>query len=187
MSETQPRIETPLRNPKYEIVAQELARGRTQIEASLAAGYPSGGSAFAANCRQRANYPPIKARVAALRAAALEKVEMDIGGLVKALWDMATRPPYKERVTTPDRLRAIDMLLRMGGHYAPTKSIVTRGPSQTVRLTETFDANGLKSRRRIVDLVQVINDESCPAELRIAAAKAAVPLLKGREYVEDTP
>jgi hypothetical protein len=186
MAETPITFKTPLRNRKYEVIAQQLAKGATSIEASLAAGYPSGGSSFAANCRQRANYPPIKARVAALQAEAVEKMNMDIGALMKRLWDIALRPPYKERVRTSDSLRALDMILRIGGYYAPTQSIVTRGNSQSVRVTEVFDENGLKSRRRVVDLVEVVHDENCPAEVRIAAAKEALPY-PGKEYtIEDS-
>jgi phage terminase small subunit len=175
----------PLPNRKYEVIAQQLARGATAIEASLAAGYRSDGSAFAANCRQRAAYPQIKARVAALQAKALEKVNLDLGWILERLVEIARRGPYRERVRTSDSLRAIDMLLRIGGHYAPAKSIVTPGESRSVRLTEIFDGEQLKTRRRVVDLVQVINDENCPASVRIEAAKAAVPFLEGKEFVTE--
>jgi hypothetical protein len=77
--------EKPLRNRKYEVIAQQLARGAAAIEASLAAGYRSDGSAFAANCRQRANCPQVKARVAALQAKALEKVNLDLGWIFERL------------------------------------------------------------------------------------------------------
>jgi hypothetical protein len=77
------------------------------------------------------------------------------------------------------------MLLRIGGHYAPTKSIVTPGESRSVRFTEIFDGEQLKSRRRMVDLVQVINDENCPAEARIEVAKAALPFLEGKGFVTE--
>lgn len=103
--------EKPLRNRKYEVIAQQFARGATAIEASLAAGYRSDGSAFAANCRQRANYPQVKARVAALQAKALEKVNLDLGWIFQRLVEIARRGPYWERVRTSDSLQAIDMLL----------------------------------------------------------------------------
>jgi uncharacterized protein with NRDE domain len=177
----------PLKNRKYEIIAQQLARGATAVEANIAAGYPSDGAYFASNCRTRASYPKVKARVAALQAAAIERVNIDVGGLVKRLVEIASHSPYRERVRTSDSLRAIDMLLRIGGHYAPTKSesVVTPGDSRTIRMTEFFDKQGLKTRRRIVDLVQVINDENSPAEVRIAAAQAALPFLEGKEFVTE--
>jgi len=177
--------EKPLKNRKYEVIAQQLARGATAVEASLAAGYPGDGSSFAANCRQRANFPQVKARVAALQAKALETLNVDLNGLLKRLWEIASHSPYKERVRTSDSLRAIDMLLRIGGHYAPTKSIVTPGESRSVRLTEIFDGEQLRTRRRVVDLVQLINDENSPAEVRLAAAKEAVPFLEGKELVTE--
>jgi hypothetical protein len=178
--------EKPLKNRKYEVIAQQLARGATAVEASIAAGYTSDGrSAFAANCRQRANYPKVKAGVGALQAKAIETVNVDLGGLLKRLVEIASHSPYRERVRTSDSLRAIDMLLKIGGHYAPTKSVVTPGASRSVHLTEIFDEKGLKSRRRVVDLVQIINDENCPAEDRIAAAQAALPFLEGKEFVTE--
>jgi hypothetical protein len=51
-----------LSNRKLEIVAQQLAKGATAAEASIADGYRTNGAAFAANCRQRANYPEVKSR-----------------------------------------------------------------------------------------------------------------------------
>jgi hypothetical protein len=73
----------PLANRKYEVIAQQLARGATSIEASLPAGYRSDGSAFASNCRQRANYPQIKARVAALQAKAIVVICSAAGTIVR--------------------------------------------------------------------------------------------------------
>lgn len=37
----------------------------------------------------------------------------------------------------------------------------------------------------MVDIVQVINDENCPAEARIEAAKAALPFLEGKGFVTE--
>jgi phage terminase small subunit len=70
--------EKPLSNHKLEIVAQQLAKGGTAAEASIAAGYRTNGAAFAANCRQRANYPEVKSRVASLQAKAAERLTVDL-------------------------------------------------------------------------------------------------------------
>lgn len=61
-----------LRNRQHEIVAQELAAGRSAEEASATAGYPAG-SSFAANARKRAQREDIKARVMEIRAPAIER------------------------------------------------------------------------------------------------------------------
>jgi phage terminase small subunit len=171
----------PLANRRLEVVAQQLARGATSMEASIAAGYRSDGSAFAANCRQRANYPEVKARVEALQVKAAEKVNIDLTWIYERLVEIARRGPYREQIRTSDKLRALDMLIRLRGYYAPEKKIVTPGDSRSVRLTEIFDAEQLKTRRTVVDLLQVINDESYPASVRAEAAKAALPLLEGAQ------
>jgi hypothetical protein len=58
-----------LRNPKHEIVAQELAAGKTAVQASVAAGFPSA----APNARRRAQRKEIKARVIEIREKAAAK------------------------------------------------------------------------------------------------------------------
>jgi len=57
-----------LPNARHEIVAQELAAGRSMVEASRVAGYPDG-SSFASNARKRAQRADIRARTAELLAA----------------------------------------------------------------------------------------------------------------------
>jgi hypothetical protein len=168
----------PLSNRKLEIVAQQLAKGATAQEASIAAGYRTGGAAFASNCRQRAAYPEVKARVAVLQDKAAERLSVSLGWIYERLLEIASRGPYKETVKTSDKLRAIDMLIRLRGYYAPEKKIVTPGASRSVRLTEIFDAEQLKTLT-VVDLLQVINDENSPLSVRAEAAKAAQPLLEG--------
>jgi len=54
-----------LRNARHEIVAQELAAGKTAVEASRIAGYPDG-SSFAPNARRRIQRADIRARIAEL-------------------------------------------------------------------------------------------------------------------------
>jgi hypothetical protein len=65
-----------LRNPRPEVVAQELAAGRSTAEASHEAGYPAG-SSFSSNARKRAQRPGIRARVAEIqtRGAELAAIE----------------------------------------------------------------------------------------------------------------
>ena len=79
----------PLRDPRLELFARELAaalnnaasRGEAAVTAGDAAGYPRGRSAvtFAANCRKRAQRKDVQARVAELRAPGVKRAEESIG------------------------------------------------------------------------------------------------------------
>ncbi len=171
----------PLSNRKLEIVAQQLAKGSTAAEASIAAGYRTNGAAFAANCRQRANYPEVKSRVASLQAKAAERLSVDLAWIYERLVEIASRAPYNEEIKTSDKLRALDMLIRLGGYYAPEKKVVANADSKAVRLTSIFDAEQLKTRMTVVELLQVINDESLSPQLRLEAAKAALPFCQDDE------
>jgi hypothetical protein len=168
-------LSKPLANRKLEIVAQQLAKGATTQEASITAGYRTGGAAFAANCRQRANYPEVKTRVAALQAKAAERLTIDLAWIYERLVEIASRAPYSEEIKTGNKLRALDMLIQLGGYYAPEKKVVASADSKSMRLTEVFDAEQLKTRMTVVELLQVMNDESYPASVRFEAAKAALP------------
>jgi hypothetical protein len=46
---------------------------------------------------------------------------------------------------------------------------------KSVRLTSVFDAEQLKTRMTVVEVLQVMNDESYPPSVRFEAAKAALP------------
>jgi hypothetical protein len=106
-----------LSNRKLEIVPQQLAKGATAAEASIAAGYRTNRSAFAANCRQLANYPEVKSPVAALQSKAAEKLTIDLAWIYERPVEIASRSPYNEEIRTSDKLRALDMLVRLGGYY----------------------------------------------------------------------
>jgi hypothetical protein len=88
-----------LSNRKLEIVAQQLAKGATAAEASIAAGYRTNGAAFAANCRQRANYPEVKSRVAALQAKAAERLTVDLAWIYERLRTLVDSAHSLERRT----------------------------------------------------------------------------------------
>lgn len=69
-----------LPNAKHEIVAQQLAAGKSPVEASRIAGYPEG-SSFAPNARKRAQRLGIRMRKAELledRAARAEGLKTQI-------------------------------------------------------------------------------------------------------------
>ena len=77
-----------LLNPTHERVAQELASGKSPVEASRLAGYPDGLS-FEANARKRASRPDIKARVLQLQKRAAVLAEVDKGYILAKLKDLA--------------------------------------------------------------------------------------------------
>jgi hypothetical protein len=67
------------------------------------------------------------------------------------------------------------MLIRLRGYYAPEKKVLAPADSKSVRLTQVFDAEQLKTRMTVVELLQVMNDESNPVSVRFEATKAALP------------
>jgi hypothetical protein len=73
------------------------------------------------------------------------------------------------------------MLIRLGGFYAPEKKVVAPADGKSVRLTSVFDAEQLKTRMTVVELLQVMNDESNPVAVRFEAAKAALPFCHWRK------
>jgi phage terminase small subunit len=155
----------PLSNRKLELVAQHLAKGATAKESSIAAGYRTTGAAFAVNCRQRANSPEVKSRVVSLQAKAAERLTVDLAWIYERLVEIASRAPYQEEIRTSDKLRALDMLIRLRGFYAPEKKVVAPADSKSVRLTQVFDAEQLKARMTVVELSQVINGQGRAAVL----------------------
>jgi hypothetical protein len=70
------------------LFAQELATGKSPLEASRLAGYPPG-SSFGPNSRKRAGRPDIKARVAELQHRAAELAELDRGWVLAKLKSLA--------------------------------------------------------------------------------------------------
>jgi hypothetical protein len=79
------------------------------------------------------------------------------------------------------------MLIRLGGFYAPEKKVVAPAESKSVRLTEVLDAEQLKTRMTVVELLQVMNDESYPPEVRFEAAKAACHFVTARRMTKSLP
>ena len=110
---------------RLEVFAQALAAGNTPVEAARIAKYPNGTS-FAANARKRAQRADVKARVAELRAPALEKVKKDIEISVewaaKKLAAIADFDLGAEITKVSDQIAAINLLAKINGWMAPEKS-----------------------------------------------------------------
>lgn len=70
-------------NKKLEIVAQELAAGRSPEEASATAQYPTDASSFKPNARKRAQRKDVVARIAEIRAPAIARAEASAGVTVE--------------------------------------------------------------------------------------------------------
>lgn len=115
-----------LPNPKFERVAQELARLKTPEQASEIAGYDATASSFASNARKRACRSDIKARVAEIQGA-----EAALSG-VDAAWIMAKAAVIggvkldPEDIKPNDVIAALNLLAKMTpGALAPTKGELT--------------------------------------------------------------
>lgn len=78
-----------LSNAKWELFAQELAQGRGQAEAYRLAGY-RGGEAPASRLGSNVK---VQARVAELQAAAAEKAQLSVAGVLRELWNICTADP----------------------------------------------------------------------------------------------
>ncbi len=66
---------------KLDIVAEEIASGKTNVEASRIAGYPPGKS-FAANAKKRAQNPYVRDRVARYRRIAANAASISCATLI---------------------------------------------------------------------------------------------------------
>jgi hypothetical protein len=64
-------------------------------------------------------------------------------------------------------------LLGSAGITRLKKKVVAPADSESLRLTQVFDAEQLKARMTVVELAQVVSDESLSPETRLEAAKAA--------------
>lgn len=71
------------------------------------------------------------------------------------------------------------MLIRLRGFYAPEKRVVAPADTKSVRLTQIFDPQQLEARMTVVQLAQVVSDESLSPEIGSEAAKAALPFCQG--------
>lgn len=112
--------QTPLRNPRLEKVAQELAKFKSAVEASQSAGYPPGTS-FDSNARKRAQRPEVQARVAFLQGKAAELVVYDVAYIKRKLGEIIDHEVDSEEIDFSIQLRAMDMMLKIEGGYAPEK------------------------------------------------------------------
>jgi hypothetical protein len=74
----------PLENSRHEKFCQELAKGRSGVDAYVTAGYNGGNNAISGAARLLTN-ANIKARVDAIKAKAAEKCELTVADLVKEL------------------------------------------------------------------------------------------------------
>ena len=76
-----------LKNAKHELFAQELAKGRTQVEAYAAAGYAGD---FTAASRL-SSHVKVSARVAELLAKAAVRTEITVAGITERMLRLATK------------------------------------------------------------------------------------------------
>ena len=78
-----------LSSAKHELFAQELAKGRSQLEAYQLAGYRGG----EASASRLASNGKVQARVAEIQKAGADKAEVTVAGVLMELWKIATADP----------------------------------------------------------------------------------------------
>jgi hypothetical protein len=122
--------------------AEALALGMAPVQASEMAGYPRGRSdkTYSANARKRAGTKRVKDMVAELQKPAKEKLQQQI----TANLEWATRELF-EVGNQPlgichrrDKVRAIEVLAKMHGWYAPEKTNLSGEIKRGVTLNATY-------------------------------------------------
>jgi hypothetical protein len=110
---------------QHERLAQARALGHKPNEAARLAGYKGSGKTFAANARKACNRSDVKARVAELRAPALEKVkeqiEINIEWANQKLATMANHELNADEIKATDQIAALRLLAQIHGWLAPEK------------------------------------------------------------------
>ena len=127
--------EHPLSNPRLEKVAQELAKFKSPVEASKAAGYRPG-SSFDSNARKRAQHPDVRARIAYLQTVSGVVSAADSAFIQRKLVEIANVPLDSEQVKPSDQIAALGLLAKVIGAIAPTKSEVTGAEGAPLQVIE---------------------------------------------------
>jgi hypothetical protein len=109
----------PLRNPRHEKVAQELALMHDAYAASLAAGYDPTKSAFKPNARKRANRKDVQARKAQILAKEADLVSLDAAWIQRRLVEICKVELGVDRIKTSDQIAGLTLLAKMIGALAP--------------------------------------------------------------------
>jgi len=77
-------------NARHEVFAQEIATGKSAVEAARLAGYPVGSKvSFAANARKRMGRPEIRDRIAEIQRRAADLAELDRAYVLTKLKNLA--------------------------------------------------------------------------------------------------
>jgi hypothetical protein len=142
-----------LRNPKHEKVAQELAKFKSPVEASQAAGYPPG-SSFAANARKRVQRPDIRARVKEIQTISGVVAAADSAYIQRKLIEMTEVPLVPDHVRPSDQLKALELLGKIIDVFAPEKV------KATLNLFHDFSPD---DQRALADFVEALSAGTEPA------------------------
>jgi hypothetical protein len=110
-----------LKNRKLEIMAHALVRGLGTYDAAREAGFNPDVPSFEANARKRATRPDVRARVKELQERVANKVVCDLAWVTQRLVEIAGIPLGGMEIKTADTLKAMDMLIKVRGYYAPEK------------------------------------------------------------------
>jgi hypothetical protein len=123
-----------LESRKLEVFALGLAAGKSYTDASREAGYNTTAKSFEVKARQRGNRPDVKARVRELQEdlqeRVVEKLVVDLTWIEERLMAFASAVFDRTDIKPADALRAVDMLVKVRGFYAPEKKIVAGDAQQ---------------------------------------------------------
>lgn len=142
-------------NQKLEVVAQELAAGKTPLEASEAAGYPSAASSFASNARKRAQRADVRKRVREIRAPAIKRAEDGAGvtseWMLTKLYKVANPDLGRKKTKVSDQIAAMRLAAQIKGLLVPDVALTVNNTVAT-----QINNNGNGPRERIAGLIDKV-------------------------------
>jgi hypothetical protein len=114
-----------LRNARLEVFAQLLAVGKPIYQAAREAGYNPDAPSFEANARSRRAKPEVRARIEELQQncanRVADRVAIDRAWVLGQLADVASIDTESIEPKLADKLRALELLCRVQGYFAPSK------------------------------------------------------------------
>ena len=115
-----PSGEQPLTNTRREAFAREIAKFKSIYDAARIAGYREG-SSFKANAQRLAYCPDVKARIAYLQRVSGVTASIDSAYVQRKLVDLVEAGISKDDIKPADHIRALEMICKVNGLFAPTK------------------------------------------------------------------
>lgn len=113
----------PLKNARHEKFAQNLAKGRSQAEAYMNAGYETGDAAASANAARLIGNDSVAARVAELQTRTAGKAEITLDSLLCEAAEIQLAAQAAAQFSAANG--ALKLKAELSGHYVQRKEDVT--------------------------------------------------------------